>query len=230
MKKLIFIISACLVFIYTSSAQTEEQYKATSGITTEVGFNPFASDWSMFQVDYMKFRWFFKPEYAFSLGISANYSSENSDEIELPVHGNREANYFSFGINPGFERHFKGTGRLSPFLGAELNFYIYHSTNTIEYDTITQLNQIGDEVIYGKTDYRESDYKSVGAGLLAGTDYFISKNIYLGVEFGYHFYYFFPRKNTRKVDGKEINIISSDYSGYLLNASANGLLRLGWKF
>lgn len=105
---------------------------------------------------------------------------------------------FWFSIRPGFEKHFAGTDRLSPYVGAEIVFM--KSTTKWEKDTLTQGNYtVGPIYDTTSTDITVSapwnvqtlnqKYGSTtfGINLIAGFDYYFTKNLSLGAEltFGY---------------------------------------------
>lgn len=230
MNKIITIIIATFALVNTTYSQSDEQFKATSGLTTEVGFTPFASEGPVIYLNNLNVRWFFKPEYALRLGLTANYDSQIQDqEIGLAP---ASVTYKGFGIrlNPGIEKHFAGTDRLSPYIGAELTFQSSTSKYLIEYDTISQIVNLNEEIIYGKSDERKQNRFIAGVGLFAGTDFYISKNLYMGVEFSYSFQNVFPSSYTRKIDGKEVDQYTWESSGFSLSSSTEGVIRLGWKF
>lgn len=229
MNKITIIIIAIFGLVNTAYSQSEEQYKATSGITTEVGFSPFDSEGPVIHLTNLNVRWFFKPDYALRLGLTPNYHSEFQDKVaSSPATFTNKG--FGMRLNPGIEKHFAGTDRLSPYIGAELIIQSSTSKFLIEYDTISQIGNLNEEIIYGKSDETKRNRFVAGVGLFAGTDFYISKNLYMGVEFSYNFQNVFPSKFTRKIDGKEIDQFQSESSGFSLNSSTEGMIRLGWKF
>ncbi len=105
----------------------------------------------------------------------------------------------SFTINPGFEKHFTGTDRLSPYLGFEIYFSRSKSTFTkdtlvegnfasgVRYDTVgTSQTYSAPWTTFSLTE--KSGSKTFGVNLIAGMDYYFTKNLSLGVEFGFGFY------------------------------------------
>jgi hypothetical protein len=89
-------------------------------------------------------------------------------------------------IKPGFEKHFEGTNRLSPFIGAELDIAGQSSKE------ITPLQTIADGTsdftpIMTEKNKNKGGFFRVGANLVAGFDAYITKHIYLGTELGFGF-------------------------------------------
>lgn len=122
--------------------------------------------------------------------------------INLITGMNPEANLVTkesgFSIRPGFEKHFAGTDRLSPYLGAEI---VFSSSKTkISRDTIVASNFTGTVYDTSSVDLSVSapwttqtlgtsyGSKTFGVNLIAGMDYYFTKNLSLGAEFGFGFY------------------------------------------
>lgn len=231
MKNIFIAILITFTIVNTAYSQSDEQYKPTSGITTEVGFTPFTSSGNpAIQLSYLNVRWFFKPDYALKLGLTVDYYSASQDHTFEVNPATHESKGFGIALNPGIEKHFTGTDRLSPFVGAELNIRTNTAKSLTVYDSLTRFGAPDEEIIYGKSDEFKNSYLGAGVGLIAGTDFYITKNLYLGVEFSYGINYYFPAKRTRKIDGKEIDMYTSKQDIFSLNSSSGGLLRLGWKF
>ncbi len=105
----------------------------------------------------------------------------------------------SFSIRPGFEKHFEGTDRLSPYIGIEIMFTRSKSETTkdtllmgnystgIYYDTTTT-DIIVSAPWTTQTLTTKSGSKSFGVNLIAGMDFYFAKNLSLGAEFGIGFY------------------------------------------
>ncbi len=104
----------------------------------------------------------------------------------------------SFTIRPGFEKHFAGTDRISPYLGLEIYFSRSKSsfskdtlvegdyaTGTL-YDTISSKTFNAPWTTYSLSS--KSGSKTFGVNLIAGMDYYFTKNLSLGLEFGFGFY------------------------------------------
>ncbi len=99
---------------------------------------------------------------------------------------------FDLSIRPGIEKHFDGTNRLSPYVGAALNVDYSSSTMTEEYwspNSQALLVDANPDNDFNNHDVWEQKTKdgSFGFGLagLAGMDFYFADNIYLGVEFGF---------------------------------------------
>lgn len=145
--------------------------------------------------------------------------------------------YFEWALQfkPGIEQHFAGTKRLSPYVGGELilgfgsNKYTEQALNAddaIEEGSIKNGNQdFGGNAVY----WNYINGFSIGAGLLAGFDYYIAQNLYLGVEINYAFIYNKANKVVREVPGAEA-VETKTGSNWYFNPSTGASLRLGWAF
>ena len=134
----------------------------------------------------LKFRYFLKNDIAVRLGFSAFRSASDSEPTITTVTAptptpapppGSTSNFSSntvFGINIGAEKHFKGSDRLSTYVGADLVF----GTRSSYTETVT--NPSGD---YTK-DKNNNGSNYLGLALLTGADYYIAKKVYLGVELG----------------------------------------------
>lgn len=94
-------------------------------VSTELNINPFNGSISLNNsFNQLKFRFFTAPNFALRLGVNANQSSstnENSNPYGTNSYVYEETrSTTTFGLNMGIEKHFAGTRRLSPYIGADL--------------------------------------------------------------------------------------------------------------
>jgi opacity protein-like surface antigen len=104
----------------------------------------------------------------------------------------------SFSIRPGIEKHFEGTERLSPYIGAEIVFT--KSTSKFQRDTLTignytiTLNDTASATPQVSAPWtvlslnQKSGSTTFGINLIAGMDYYFTKNLSLGAEFSFGYY------------------------------------------
>ena len=117
---------------------------------------------------------------------------------------------FDFSIRPGYEKHFDGTDRLSPYIGAELIFGMGSETWIREYFSPNDQDQLDDFVQWDVTEKQGTT--TIGFDLIAGFDYYWNDNIYCGAEM-----YFGLTSTTAKdmettVGDTEAFILSSNYN------------------
>ncbi len=91
---------------------------------------------------------------------------------------------FNFSIRPGYEMHFDGTDRLSPYVGAELLFGIGRNSFEREFWGGNAADaRVENYSVFSLT--RTEGTTTVGLNAIAGVDYYIADNLYLGVELGF---------------------------------------------
>lgn len=110
----------------------------------------------------IKGRYFINDGLALRGGLGLAFSS-----IERGVQTNKMS---ALAVDAGVEKHFKGTKRLSPYIGAELNFA-----------------HVGTSVKLGDTSRKTADAQMYGFTGLIGADYYIALKVYVGVEGGLGF-------------------------------------------
>lgn len=123
---------------------------------------------------------------------------------------------FNFSIRPGYEIHFEGTDRLSPYVGAELLFASGSETLIREFHGASNSTETVESTSADKWSTWEAERKrgttTFGLNAVAGFDYYFVDNLYLGAEIGFGF-------QTKKHKDQEITL-SNDH--YLYSAEAQG--------
>jgi hypothetical protein len=183
MKKTSFVILLFLLYGVVSTAQDTAapsiSYKPIAkALTAEVNFNPFSS--SPVSINYLRLRKFVSEQNAVRLGFSLGLRNQTPFE-------NTSQSSFEINLRPGYEHHFTGTERLSPYIGFDVDFAIKSSTYS---DDRTSAQNPGPySKISGAWDSNgtERGFTRLGANFLIGADYYIIKRLYLGIEFGYGF-------------------------------------------
>jgi hypothetical protein len=120
---------------------------------------------------------------------------------------------FNFSIRPGYEIHFEGTDRLSPYVGAELLFATGSETLIKEFHgaSTTADNNLEAAAKWSTWEAeRKRGTTTFGLNAVAGFDYYFVDNLYLGAEIGFGF-------QTKKHKDQEITV-SNDH--YLYSAAA----------
>jgi hypothetical protein len=160
-----------------------------------------------------------------------NNFNENSDGTGGKGEQIIKNSFFSFGI--GAEKHFAGTDKLSPYLGALVTFGSFGASEEWkEFDESTSAYSKGTtgNITNGNT-MGGSAASFFNFSLLAGADYYFLENVYIGGEFGWGFTSI-GGKDEEKTETKggtttkEINPGSSS-SGLGIST---GSIRLGVKF
>ncbi|RDC58737.1 BT1926 family outer membrane beta-barrel protein [Adhaeribacter pallidiroseus] len=130
----------------------------------------------------------------------------------------------------GIEKHFSGTKKLSPYIGAEIGF-----TSTFVKSEYTG----PDREISVKNGYIDDNqnpngrpgYSQIGLNAIVGADYYFVKRFYVGMELGYGIQY----KISKKIEIKENGITTyadkvNGFRQFALGAYANPGLRVGFVF
>jgi opacity protein-like surface antigen len=150
---------------------------------------------------------------------------------------------FSFSLRPGYEKHFEGTDRLSPYVGGELVFSTT-TTTTISEDW-NGTNARPEEGAVWETTTTDGS-TTFGLNLVAGTDFYFADNIYLGAELGFGFAKTNEKDSETEVSDldrfRAANGIPDDIEvetafDPIINGSSTswgpnfqGTIRLGWLF
>jgi hypothetical protein len=212
MKKLcqIILLSFCYQISFSQDATTDVTYKPAAGnATVEVNFNPFSS--APISINYLRFRKFVSDRNAFRMGVSLGF--KNQKDIE-----NVTKSSFDINLRPGYEWHFAGTDRLSPYVGLEADFALKSSSFSDDRDALTRGSI---KSISGAWDQNGSErgFLRLGANFIIGADYYIVKRLYLGLEVGYGF---------QSIGSSDIE--TTPFSGNVVKSKGGSIFQLGSNF
>lgn len=172
------------------------QKQQTDARTFEVNFTPLGG--SPVSINGIKFRKFSDDYNAVRLEVFLGMNSDKSVSMQEGENGLEDdpnpltyskSSGFDFSIRPGIEKHFDGTNRLSPYVGAAANIGISSSSQTEEYWSRSEANP-GTDPFSSHTEWEQKTKDgsfSFGLSALAGMDFYFADNIYLGAEFGFGF-------------------------------------------
>lgn len=196
MKKLFTTATLFVSALSLSMAQdAAPEFKPAKGANNlELNFVPLNG--KPIQMTYIRYRRFLSDKTAFRLGVGVSFSSSKADSVfnsnltaNTTVTSGYKMTKMGWNIKPGFEKHFSGTNRLSPFIGAELDI-AGQSTKEI---TPTGIDNgsgttVTDEfVIQTDKNKNKGGFLRIGVNLVAGFDAYITKHLYLGTELGFGF-------------------------------------------
>lgn len=191
MKKLLLGLSLGAFTSFAAIAQTATHFesdnlKAKKGdVSAELGLTGgiLDSDLKLADGGLLKFRYYMKDDLALRMGLNISSQSEMEKfyKTDNTAYGTEQFHEFGIALNIGVEKHFKGTRNLSPYVGGDVLFSNY-STRYQE----TDLNGGSYRAGYS---YSEKSPANIGFGVraIAGADFYITKNVYLGAEFGLGF-------------------------------------------
>lgn len=236
MKKVLFtavLFSACT---FVMAQDTPSEFKPAAGANNlELNFVPLNG--KPISISYIRFRRFLTPTTALRLGVGLSMATTSVDSVfdsnltaDLKVTEKAKTSKFGWNIRPGYEMHFAGTNRLSPYVGVELDLAGQSSKEV----TPTGLLDPTTDVVYITETKNKSKggFFRVGAGVLAGFDCYITKHLYLGTEFGFglQFVKYSDLKVTSTPAPATAVPDADQGSEFNLGPNFNSALRLGFIF
>ncbi len=192
-------------------------------VLTELNVNLFQGQLSLNNaINQIKFRYMLSDVYAIRLGITAESEQQtNNSDLNYgtnPSMDNETGKSYAIGINLGLEKHFKGTKRLSPYIGGEIAFGFRWSNYVINNEDLTttisgawqqtQNLQNVNGYYYTITTNSERGYFSIGLNLVTGFDFYVAKHLFIGYEFEFGF----TEINYSNINYTYSGINSSNYS------------------
>jgi len=189
-------------------------------------------------------RHYLKDNLALRLGFGAAYLNQNSfNEDSVTIASGNKAlqtvdsttSRFDFKVSIGIEKHLGTTKRLDPYVGADLSIIRIGVTKTNSDLSQTDVTGTHKERI----SLQQDGGAGFGLGAIAGFNYFISKNLSLGVEFGYAYTYvkaggdFSGSKVITPVSGAEISTSvfgKASVTEISIGATATGGIMLSFFF
>ncbi len=218
MKKFILSVFAVLFALSVVNAQ---DFKAQKGnVTADLGLfeggilsnnSPVSLNNGM-----LKGRYFLSNE----LALRGALYTQNRSTTEYPSTDITTKSYIkSLALSVGIEKHFAGTDRLSPYVGADLGI---SSSGTGE-KTINAADNSKNTETKGRGSF------GINGNLFFGADYYIARHLYLGVEAG------LALTNTSTGKGSTTANGTTTYSQkgpsiFSLKADAFGGFKLGFVF
>ena len=195
MKKVVLFIA----LVATSVVGAQAQKFQGGEKNLEVEFNPFGG--SPIGMNGIRFRMFNSESSAIRIGFNIGgtnnnevYSQQDKTEgsdgaVVILPELNQSMQTFNFAIRPGYEMHFAGTDRLSPYVGAELMYAMQSSTTTREFHNANNADDQSKPENWQTWDMTVKNGSSMfGLNALAGVDFYFVDNFYLGAEInlGFH--------------------------------------------
>ena len=190
MKKAVLFIA----LVATAAVGAQAQKFQGGEKNLEVEFNPFGGS-PIGMPNGFRFRMFNSESSAIRVGF--NIGGTNMSEVyeqQAQVDGsdgakvvlpelNQSMKSFNFSIRPGYEMHFQGTDRLSPYVGAELAYSMSSSEMTREFHNSNNADDQSKPENWQTWDMTvKNGSSSFGLNALAGVDFYFVDNFYLGAE------------------------------------------------
>lgn len=239
MKKL-FLGVAALLSALSMSAQAEENTAAESKETKEVNQYKVDEGKFMMEIGYVPFsvatatnttagtvnlpggllRGVYvvseKIEVKLGLGLSI-YKDVLDNDLEGANWVKSSERTAIFNIEPGFNYCFKGTNRLEPYIGGELQFGIYSTKEVNE----TQNNKT---VVKNET-----GFNTFGVAANAGFNFFVAKNLFVGAEVKLGVEVAADKKVTTEENGTTTKTDNKNHDVEFF-PQAVPAIRVGWAF
>ena len=194
MKKVLFTAALFSVFSFASAQEnttpSTSEFKPAAGANNfELNFVPLNG--KPIQLTYIRYRRFLTESTALRLGVGLSYSSTSVDSVFASnvtaganVTEKAKTSQFGWNIKPGYEKHFAGTNRLSPYIGGELDLA---GQSTKEVNPVGLVGTTDEVSITTTRNKSKGGFFRVGINAVAGFDCYITKHLYLGSEFGFGF-------------------------------------------
>ena len=232
-KLLLFAFVACV------SASAYAQKPVSGDRTAEVNLN-FQTGSS--PINYtlpaeLRFRYFLSDNTAFRLRLGMNSNSNKYSVLNTLGDVTSEVvNKTGFGLSifPGYEKHFAGTAKLSPFIGAQLGISL-NGGNSREVSNSGYANPSTNLVINGDS-YKSKSGSTLGLslGCYMGADYYFAEHLYIGGEFGLGL---FSMSSTGEGSEKYVRLGAPEVNNKTTKTSSSSLfgvytggVRLGFVF
>lgn len=185
----------------------------------------------------LRFRYFISDKGAVRLRIGIGSTSSKTAVYE-PTNTNKSEttikNGMSLLLSPGYEMHFEGTEKLSPYVGGEFGILMVGST-TVDVTNAHVANPGPSDVTVGdKWSSKSGSATGIRVGIFMGADYYFTESVYVGGEFGLGLYSSISTGEGTWTDKKgsgtpATNKIAASSSSMLFGTSISGI-RFGIKF
>jgi hypothetical protein len=227
-KSMVFVM--CMAFVICVNAQEREvkDYKLIApAVTAETQIGTFTSLEEPIVFDAsMKVRYFINECLALRLRLAMTTNTNKSAVNRIDASGRAyedftKFNSFGSGIILGAEYHFKGTKRVSPYLGLEAGF-IFGADKSHLWSTLNN--------DYAKT---KTPWMGCKTALVTGVDIYLLENFYCGIELGiaYDYRKFRDTQTETQIGTSKTKNEAKDFvSISRFNLGFAPALRLGWKF
>lgn len=231
----------------TADTGTEGLKSRKGNFVTELNFNPFKGNLSLNNaLNQIKGRYFVQDDLALRLGVGINVLDSAANYGKpygtTGFFNSNDRKGTGFDFNFGIEKHFKGTSRLSPYIGFDLSIGTKRTKQSLSTSSYTMdLKNAWMEVIYQPTNnggYFSSmqlvpnGYTRLGAYAVAGFDFYVSKGLYVGYEFNLGYLNTKYKKPDITVTGTDpgyASYVSENKTKTFKSSLVNGV-RVGYAF
>ena len=132
----------------------------------------------------------------------------------------------SLTLRPGFEKHFDGNDKLSPYIGAEALLQVDWTKSSSETQWLTESQMA--------TTVSSTRNSTLGLNAVAGMDYYFGEQLFFGLEMGFGFSKEMRGISKTSYDNPESSMENTDSKGnttsFNWGPTYQGTFRLGWLF
>ncbi len=230
MKKIILTIATASLFI---AAHAQKPIAGSKTAEVVLNFQTGTAPISYNLPGELRLRYFLSETMAVRarLGMGMTTSTEKvqngAGDVTAEI---KESSGFNLMLSPGIEKHFAGTAKLSPYVGAQLMFSMGTGVST-EVSNSGFANPAPGQVNSGDSYKSTGGSKlGIGLGLLLGADYHITQGIFVGGEMGLGLFNMTTDGDgTQKINnGAETKTLGG--SSFDLFGVTTGGVRLGFVF
>ncbi len=222
MKKIFLLAAAALLIGGTANAQ--DVMKQQGGERNfEVLFAPLGE--SPIGINGVKYRSFTSSTTAWRASVSLNLNTSSSTTTVENVDFQSSSSNFGIAVAPGYEWHFAGTDRLSPYVGAEVSIGFGRTTTNADVEA-------SDGDIVDLRTMAMSTFNA-GAGVFAGFDFYFADNVYLGAELNFGLMLTSAGDTTSEFLDGEDDIeeeVTPGSNSFSVGEGAVGSIRVGFLF
>ncbi len=182
-----------------------------------------------FNAPSLRMRYFLADDLAARVSLSLNNSSTKDYYYELADNKGGEGTEINKSsltmISLGAEKHFAGTDKLSPYVGAD--FVYGMGNNSAKWDKFDGAGYAADFTAAAK-----APISMLGLNIVAGTDYYFAENFYVGLELGIGFQSMSEKASefTFTTGGTTTTTLSEPSKSSSFGNNFIGNARLGWRF
>lgn len=235
MKKMFIVAIGIIALTSVSLVNAQDTYKQVAGDKNiELQFAPLGGN--PLGIAGIRYRSFGSETSAFRLTTFVGYASENKitqQKVSAVAGGDSilelkdTKSSIEIGLRPGIEKHMAGTDRLSPWMGAELDFGWKTNSDKVQTQSIDSIPKL-----ITTTTKNKDGFIRIGVNALAGCDYYFAKKFYIGVELGVGLSYNMLSNITVDSDVEDFEAPDPEKQGSSMNFGpvVNTKLRIGYLF
>ncbi|KAA3439975.1 outer membrane beta-barrel protein [Rufibacter hautae] len=217
LKKFLSAAALCFTIGFAASAQDAGGIKPGAGaVTGEVQLSLTDGNTVGLGLNQLRGRYFLAPNTALRASFILDVQNQTADDDF-----SRTSTLFV--LAPGIEKHFAGTDRLSPYVGAEISFAKFFASEEADNYEIEGGWSNGNSVT-------NRNYFGFGLGAVAGADYYFAQHVYLGVEFGFGLQYQAEGDVEINPENGSNTTLEGESGSLRLRPNVNTGLRLGFVF